>query len=145
MHRRSPQNPLFINTILLGGTPTEKIVAARVAGFDQIELWRQDVEAYDGSAEKLGQWLKEENVGLTDYQVLLDFGGAPELIRGSKRAETLIMLDTAMKVGARTVLTPACTNRDCVAERIDDDMRWLARQAVSRGLRIAMKAWLGAR
>lgn len=52
------------------------------------------------------------------------------------------MLDTA-KVGARTVLTPACTNHDCVAERIDDDMCWLARQAASRGVGIAYEgmAW----
>jgi hypothetical protein len=42
-----------------GGTPVQKIVAADAAGFDQITLWRQDVEVYDGSAASLGRWRKE--------------------------------------------------------------------------------------
>jgi 4-hydroxyphenylpyruvate dioxygenase len=80
---------------------------------------------------------------LTDYQVLLDFGGAPDAIREAKRAEALRMLDTAAAVGANTLLTPACTRKDCVADRIEEDLRWLAREAAQRGLRVAYEgmAW----
>lgn len=45
---RFAHNPLFINTVILGGTPEEKIEAAAQAGFSQIELWRQDVEKAGG-------------------------------------------------------------------------------------------------
>ena len=69
----APRNPLFINTILLGGGTLDKVAAARAAGFDQIELWRQDVEAYGNHRDSLPSVLKQRGLGLTDYQVLLDF------------------------------------------------------------------------
>ena len=84
--------------------------------------------------------LKRLGLGLTDYQVLLDFDGAPDVIREAKRLEALRMLDTAVAVGADTLLTPACTRKDCVADRIEEDLRWLAREAAERGLRVAYEA-----
>jgi 4-hydroxyphenylpyruvate dioxygenase len=53
------------------------------------------------------------------------------------------MLDTAVALGATLLLTPACTHKECVGERIEEDLRWLARQAGQRGLRIAYEgmAW----
>lgn len=138
-----PSNPLFINLILLGGPPERKINAAQQAGFDQVELWRQDVEAFGAGPEALAATLQASGVGLTDYQVLLDFDGAPDAMRDSKRAEALRMLDTAVKVGATTLLTPASTDAECMPERIADDMRWLAREAAARHLRVAYEgmAW----
>lgn len=138
-----PSNPLFINLILLGGPPEGKIKAAQLAGFNQVELWRQDVEASAAGPEGLAATLQASGVALTDYQVLLDFDGAPDSIRDDKRAEALRMLDTAVKVGAKTLLSPASTRADCVAERVVDDMRWLAREAAARNLRVAYEgmAW----
>src|SRR5215213_8332117 len=69
-------NQLFLNTILLGGSTSEKVAAARAAGFDQIELWRQDVESVPEGSGAVRELLTGDNVGLTDYQVLLDFDGA---------------------------------------------------------------------
>jgi 4-hydroxyphenylpyruvate dioxygenase len=139
----APRNPLFINTILLGGGILDKVGAARAAGFDQIELWRQDVEAHGNHHDSLFSILRQHGLGLTDYQVLLDFDGAPDSLRESKRTEAILMLETAVTVGATTLLVPACTNRECVADRIEDDLRWLAREAASRQLRIAYEcmAW----
>jgi len=136
-------NPLFLNTILLGGSTADKLVACHGAGFDQIELWQQDLAAASGDASALKQQLDALPLALTDYQVLLDFDGAPDSIRAAKRAEAITMLDTAVKLGATTLLTPGCTRPDCVAERIDEDMGWLADEAASRGLRIAYEgmAW----
>lgn len=136
-------NPLFLNTILLGGSTRDKIHAASKAGFAQIELWRQDVEAFAPGAEALGPTLADQDLGLTDYQVLLDFDGAPDTKREAKRREALSMLDTAVRVGAGTLLTPASTDRDCVSGRVVEDMAWLASEAAGRGLRIAYEgmAW----
>lgn len=134
-------NPLFINTILLGGAVRAKIAAARAAGFDQIELWRQDVEAepggVPGTAHALG------GVGLTDFQVLMDFDGAPGAKRDAKRQEALQMLDMAVQLGAGTLLTPASTDPDCDPDRIAGDLAWLAQEAAKRHLRIAYEgmAW----
>ena len=137
------RNPLFINTVLLGGSTEDKIAAAHAAGFDQVELWQQDVDAEPGGAVPVRDTLRRNGVGLTDFQVLLDFDGAPDRRREAKRAEALRMLDTAVLVGASTLLTPASTDPDCDPGRVVDDLRWLATEAHQRGLRIAYEgmAW----
>lgn len=137
---RFSNNPLFINTILLGGSPQEKLQAAAQAGFDQVELWRQDVEAHSGDAQDLAQVLDQQRLSLTDYQVLLDFDGAPDHKREDKRQEALNMLDTAVQLGATTLLTPASTSQECIAGREEEDLRWLAREAGKRGLKVAFEA-----
>lgn len=140
---RDLPNPLFINTILLGGSTVQKLAAAKAAGFAQVELWRQDVEGYEPGAAALGQHMRQLGLGLTDHQVLLDFDGAPDDIRDAKRQEAIALLKRAQALGADTVLTPASTRKDVVAERVVDDLRWLAREAAARGLRVAYEgmAW----
>ncbi len=137
------KNQLFINTVCLSGSTEDKLRAAHAAGFNQVELWRQDVEAVNGDTAGIKSLLKKLPLGLTDYQVLLDFDGAPDSIRADKRQEALRMLDTAVELGATTVLTPACTHKECVKERIEEDLRWLVTEAAQRGLRIAYEgmAW----
>jgi len=143
MSSHSHRNPFFINTILLGGTPAQKIAAAHSAGFEQIEILTHDVEGHEGSPEDLGRWLQELGIGLTDYQVLRDFDGAPESLRENKRAEALSMLNVASRIGADTLLVTASSDPACVAVNIDDDLRWLAGEAATRRLRIAYEglAW----
>lgn len=68
-------NPLFINTILLGGGTAGKIAAA-------------------GALHLAG-------VGLTDFQVLLDFDGALGDRRTEKRAEAIAILDMAVYTAFR--------------------------------------------
>lgn len=133
-------NPSFINTVVLGGDARQKIAAARAAGFDQIELWRDDLDGYEGDPEAFGNWIRQQFVAVTDYQPLRDFDGAPDSSRESKRAEALSMLDMAVKLGSTTVLATASSDSRCVADRIDEDMCWLAREAASRSLKIAYEA-----
>lgn len=140
MTEASTDNPLFLNTVVLGGSTADKLAAVRDAGFDQIELWRQDVDAVEGGASEARTLVGEYGVGLTDYQVLADFEGAPDERREAKRAEARAVLDAAVLVGAPAVLVAASTDPACVVERVDEDMRWLARQAGQRGLRIAYEA-----
>lgn len=137
---RFQNNPLFINTVLLGGTTEEKIIAAAQAGFTQLELWRQDVESAKGAAQDVASLLDNQRIALTDYQVLLDFDGAPDEQRQEKRQDAIKMMDTAVKLGATTLLTPASTQKECVAEREEEDIRWLAQEAGKRGLRVAFEA-----
>ena len=137
------QGPTFLNTVLLGGTPEEKLRAACAAGFAQVELWTTDVDAARGTASGIGALATNIGLGFTDYQVLLDFDGAPGDRRAAKRAEALSMLDTAVAVGASTLLAPGSTDPDCDAARIGEDMAWLVDQAQLRGVRVAYEgmAW----
>ena len=133
-------HPLFINTVLLGGSTADNIAAAGSAGFEQIELWRQDLDAHPDGAPGVLQALRQARLGLTDFQVLLDFDGAPGARRSAKRQEALQMLDLAVQLGAATLLAPASTDPQCDPSRIVDDLAWLAQQAATRGLRIAYEA-----
>lgn len=133
-------NPLFINTVLLGGTPRQKLQAAHDAGFDQVELWQQDVSAADSDCEGLRDLLTDLPLGLTDYQVLLDFDGAPDALRQQKYDEAQAMIDTAARLGATTLLVPASTDGRCRHERVEEDLRWLTERAERRRLRVAYEA-----
>lgn len=137
---RFRDNALFINTVLLGGATEEKIHAAADAGFNQIEIWRQDIEAVGGNPTEIIRQLRHHHLGLTDYQVLLDFAGAPDGMQKQKRNEALTMLDTAVALGATTLLAPASTHPSCMAERETDDLYWLSREAAKRDLRVAFEA-----
>ncbi|MDN8539947.1 sugar phosphate isomerase/epimerase family protein [Erwinia sp. ACCC 02193] len=137
---RFQHNPLFINTVLLSGTTEEKIIAAAQAGFSQLELWRQDVDSAEGTPQAVASLLEEQRLALTDYQVLLDFDGAPDDQREEKRRDALKMMETAAALGATTLLTPASTQKECIAGREEEDIRWLAQEAGKRGLRVAFEA-----
>jgi 4-hydroxyphenylpyruvate dioxygenase len=133
----SKVNPLFLNTVLLGGDTKTKLTAARQAGFDQVELWTRDVDAMTGGAPAVQTQARDIALGFTDYQVLLDFDGAPDGKREAKRKEALAMLDTAAAIGIDTMLVPASTDPDCQPARIGEDLVWLVDQAKARGRRIA--------
>ena len=116
-------NPLFLNAVLLGGSTSEKVAAARATSFDQIELWRQDVESVPKGPGAVQDLLTGDNINLTYYQVVLDFDGAPGDRRAVKRAQATSILDQAVQVGTSTLLAPASTDRGCDPARIDEDMR----------------------
>ncbi len=136
-------NPLFINTVLLGSTPEEFLPAAAAAGFDQVELWTTDVDAHHGRVHGVAETLRSHELGLTDYQVLRDFDGAPNDARSAKRAEAIDMLDTAVLLGAPMVMVAASTNGTTIESRITEDLRWLGAEAEKRNLRIGYEslAW----
>lgn len=133
-------NPFFLNTVLLGGPIEEKLTACAAAGFDLVELWREDVEAFPGKGEGMKAQLYSLHMGLADYQPLQDFDGAPGRQRSTKRRVAECMLNTAEELGAHTVLTNASTDPRCDSTRVVEDMDWLARAAGERKLRIAYEA-----
>lgn len=71
------KSSLFLNTILLGGATSANVEAARAAGFDQIELWRLDVEPVPEGPGAVREPVPGDNAGFTAYHAFLDFDGAP--------------------------------------------------------------------
>ncbi len=131
--------PAFLNLVLLSGEPEEKLQAAREAGFDQVEIWREDVEACHGGAARLAQ----QGLGFTNLQVLRDFSGAPGELRLQKRDELRQFIQMAKALGCNTIQAPATTRDDCIEEQIDEDLRWLASEAARFDMRIMYEpmAW----
>ncbi|WP_239953377.1 sugar phosphate isomerase/epimerase [Pantoea sp. Z09] len=132
-------HPAFLNLVLLSGEPEEKLQAARDAGFDQVEIWREDVEACHGGAARLAQ----QGIGFTNLQVLRDFTGAPGDLRRQKRDELRQFIEMAQALGCDTIQAPATTREDCIAQHIDEDLRWLASEAARFDMRIMYEpmAW----
>lgn len=130
-------NPTFLNLVLLNGEPEEKLRAARAAGFDQVEIWRDDVQA------STPQLAKQLQLGFTNVQVLRDFTGAPDRDRQQKREELRQFIQIAQTIGCDTIQAPASTRDDCVAARIDEDLRWMASEAARYNMRIMYEpmAW----
>ncbi|MDF7648548.1 sugar phosphate isomerase/epimerase [Pantoea sp. Acro-805] len=130
-------NPKFLNLVLLNGEPEQKLRAARAAGFDQVEIWRDDVET---NTPQLAQQL---DLGFTNLQVLRDFTGTPDRERLQKREELRQFIHIAQSIGCDTIQAPATTREDCVAERIDEDLRWMASEAARYNMRIMYEpmAW----
>ncbi len=121
---------------MLGGTIAEKVSAAEAAGFDVVELGMPDVDGYSDDAEGLSRLRQDLKLPVMDLQLLTDFDGACDARRRAKRVEAMAMLDTAVSVGAEMVIASASSHPDCIPDRVDDDVRWLARQAAERRLRV---------
>ncbi len=131
--------PAFLNLVLLSGNTEEKLQAAREAGFDQVEIWREDVDASRQGAAHLAQ----QGLGFTNLQVLRDFTGAPGELRRQKRDELRQFIEMAQALGCDTLQAPATTREDCIAGQIDEDLRWLASEAARFDMRIMYEpmAW----
>ncbi|WP_455852430.1 sugar phosphate isomerase/epimerase family protein [Pantoea endophytica] len=130
-------NPKFLNLVLLNGESEERLRAARAAGFDQVEIWRDDVQA------STPQLAKQLQLGFTNVQVLRDFTGAPDRDRQQKREELRQFIQIAQTIGCDTIQAPASTREDCVAARIDEDLHWMASEAARYNMRIMYEpmAW----
>ena len=122
-------NSTFLNLVLLNGEPGQKLQAARDAGFDQVEIWREDVDANAGGAAALAEIAALKEPGFINLQVLRDFTGAPGALRGKKREELREFIRIAQALGCDTIQAPASTREDCCADQIDDDLRWMASEA----------------
>lgn len=133
-------NPTFLNLVLLAGEPAEKLRAARKAGFQQVEIWREDVEKEHVALAQLAQQI---GLGFTNLQVLRDSTGVPAAQREAKREEARQFFRLAKALGCDTVQAPASTDENCVAENIDDDLRWLSAEAAQHNMRLMYEpmAW----
>ena len=129
-------NPRFLNTVLLGGSFTEKLEAIAKAGFNGVEVWQQDAEK---AIAKTQQQLDALSLARTDYQVLVDFDGAVGEKRDEKRREALTMMMTARALGSPMILVAANTAA-CDPQKIVADMKWLCQQAKALDLRVAYEA-----
>jgi 4-hydroxyphenylpyruvate dioxygenase len=136
-------NTFFVNASMLGGTTAASVSAAQGAGFDAVELCPTDLSTREGAAEGLLEKLVELGLGVAAYEIIIDFDGASDARRPAKRAEASLTLDSAVRVGAPMVVAAASSHADCIPSRIDEDMRWLAREAAKRGLRVGYEptAW----
>lgn len=136
-------NRKFLNLVLLEGKPLTLLHAAKQAGFDEVEIWQENVQAAEGGAAAIRAQAQRLNLGFTNCQVLRDFAGAPLALRDEKRQQAQQFFQLAQAIGCQTVQAPACTRKDCQADLIDEDLRWLSAEAARHDLRVMYEpmAW----
>jgi 4-hydroxyphenylpyruvate dioxygenase len=118
--------------------------AVRAAGFDGIEIWKDDIDRSAGGASEVSALLKRASLALSTFQLLRDFEGSGAR-RRDVQAEAERLMEIMMVVGADTLLVCANTRADSSGDPRDQvrDLRALAQMAAARHLKIAFEplAW----
>lgn len=129
-----------ISSLSFSGPLRKKIEAAAAAGFDGIEIFREDLIYWDGAIAEVAPFAAQCGIRILSLQSLRDFEAAPS--RGWNRTRAGRFLDLAVRIGAPLLVVCANTRSDT---RDDPniaaaDLAMLAEMAAERGLRIGYEA-----
>lgn len=131
-----------IATVCLSGSLPEKVAAIADAGFDGLELFENDLTAFDGTAIQAGRMIAERGLELVTLQPFRDFEG----LEGRQRQQALDRaerkFDLMQELG--TDLLMVCSsvhpNARPGLSRAAEDFHELGERARRRGLRVAFEA-----
>lgn len=131
-----------ISSLSFSGPLRRKIEAAAGAGFDGIEIFREDLIDWDGAIAEVASFAAACGIRILSLQSLRDFEAAPEPRRGWSRTRAERFLDLAATLAAPLLVVCANTRSDT---RDDPniaaaDLAMLAEMAAERGLRIGYEA-----
>ncbi len=131
-----------IATVSISGDLAEKLDAISRAGFDGVEIFENDLLAYDESPRIVGQMVRDSGLVLTLFQPFRDFEGMPEPYRRRAFDRAERKFDLMQELGADLMLV--CSSVSSVAlggiDRIADDFAELGARAALRGLRVGYEA-----
>lgn len=131
-----------IATVSLSGSLANKLRAIAHAGFDGIEIFENDLLAFDGDAKAVRQLASDLGLRIVALQPLRDFEGMPEPQRSRAFARAEHDFDLMQQLGTDLLLV--CSNISPLAlggiGRAADDLRELGERALARGLRIGYEA-----
>ena len=131
-----------IATVCLSGSLPDKLESAAAAGFDGVEIFEQDLLAYEGSPAEAGRMAADLGLAITIFQPFRDFEAMPEQARTRNLDRAERKFDTMQALGTDLVLV--CSNVQPAT--IDDparaaaDLREMAERAAKRGLRVGFEA-----
>lgn len=131
-----------IATVSLSGDLAGKLEAIARAGFDAVEIFENDLLAYDHSPEDIGEMARNAALAISLFQPFRDFEGMPdgERKRAFDRAER--KFDIMAEIGTDLMLV--CSNVSPLAlggiDRAAADLHELGERAAERGLRIGFEA-----
>lgn len=131
-----------IATVCLSGTLPDKLESAAAAGFEGVEIFEQDLLAFDGSPAEAGRMAADLGLAITVFQPFRDFEAMPEPARARNLDRAERKFDTMQALGTDLVLV--CSNTQAAAigdaARAAADLREMAERAAKRGLRVGYEA-----
>jgi 4-hydroxyphenylpyruvate dioxygenase len=131
-----------IATVSLSGTLEEKLRVIAAAKFDAVEIFENDLLAYDGRPRDVATLCRDLGLSISAFQPFRDFEGmpAPQRARNFVRAER--KFDLMQELGTDLLLV--CSNVSPVSlggiDRAATDFRELGERAKARGLRVGFEA-----
>ncbi len=143
--RRYPQKGAMrtsIATVCLSGTLDEKLVAAREAGFDGVEIFEPDLVASPDSPEVIRARAHELGLSLDLYQPFRDFEGVgPDLLEQNlRRAAAKFALMNRLGIETMLLCSNVATARSGDEQLAAAQLRELGDLAEQFGVRIAYEA-----
>jgi 4-hydroxyphenylpyruvate dioxygenase len=133
---------LSIATVSLSGSLDEKLRAIAGAGFDEVEIFENDLLSFNGSPRDVGQLCRDLGLGICAFQPFRDFEGMPEPQRGRNFARAQRKFDLMQELGTDLLLI--CSNVSPASlggiDRAAADFHALGELAAPRGLRVGFEA-----
>ncbi|MBR0756506.1 sugar phosphate isomerase/epimerase and 4-hydroxyphenylpyruvate domain-containing protein [Bradyrhizobium jicamae] len=135
-------NTLSIATVCLSGSLDEKLRAIAAAGFQEVEIFENDLLTFNGSPRDVGQMCRDLNLKICAFQPFRDFEGMPEPQRARNFARAERKFDLMAEL--QTDLMLVCSNVSPASlggiDRAAADFHELGDLAASRGLRVGYEA-----
>jgi 4-hydroxyphenylpyruvate dioxygenase len=143
--RRCPQEGVMrtsIATVCLSGTLDEKLVAARDAGFDGVEIFEPDLVASPASPEGIRARAAELGLSLDLYQPFRDFEGVgPDLLEQNlRRAAAKFRLMNRLGIETMLLCSNVATARSGDEQLAAAQLQGLGDLAERFGVRVAYEA-----
>ena len=131
-----------IATVTLSGELDSKLRAISEAGFDGVEIFENDLLAFDRTPREVGAMVRDQGLDITLFQPFRDFEGMPEPQRSRTFDRAERKFDVMQELGADLVLV--CSNVSPISlgglDRAAADFRELGERAAKRGLRVGYEA-----
>src|SRR3954453_17490287 len=133
---------LSIATVSLSGSLDEKLRAIAGAGFDEVEIFENDLLSFSGSPGDVGKLCRDLGLSICAFQPFRDFEGMPEPQRARNFARAAHKFDLMQELGTDLLLI--CSNVSPASlggiDRAAADFRALGELAASHGLRVGFEA-----
>jgi 4-hydroxyphenylpyruvate dioxygenase len=131
-----------IATVSLSGTLEEKLRVISAANFDAVEIFENDLLAFDGRPRDVAALCKELGLSICAFQPFRDFEGMPEPQRARNFVRAERKFDLMQELGTDLLLI--CSNVSPASlggiDRAAADFRELGERAKARGLRVGYEA-----
>jgi 4-hydroxyphenylpyruvate dioxygenase len=131
-----------IATVSLSGTLDEKLEAIAAAKFDGVELFENDLLAFNGKPADIKRMADTLGLKIITFQPFRDFEGTPTERRARvfQRAER--KFDAMQELGCDLLMICSNVSPDSLGgiDRIADDLREIGERAAQRGLRVGYEA-----
>lgn len=136
---------LSATTSTFGGALDGKLRAIAAAGFGQTEFWPKDLFEHPDGPDAAMTQLRACGLGISAYQALRNYEGAPPEQRARTLGIATQMMDQMALLGADLLVVASNTAEAASPDlaRAADDLAYLGDLARARGLRIAYEpiAW----